>query len=267
MTIDSPNTSASIANSTIHTLLNRRTMRAFKPDPIDPDVVEVLEKVAQQAATSSFNNAWSAIRITDPGLKKKIATIGRQEYIAQAPLLYIFLVDFRRNEEIARAKGVDTASATAFREQYNYNQGHDDAVLALHAMETAAQSLGLGALILGSVLNDVDALIDLLNLPKLVLPVLGLAIGKANQEPTTKPRMARNLQFFDNAYPAVTESTGRELLTQMSEFDEQVHRYYDLRHPDTPALPFTDMIAGHAQGKSAAKKRMGDKARAQGFNF
>ena len=40
---------------------------------------------------------------------------------------------------------------------YRYTQAQNDAVLALHAMETAAYSLGLGCVILGSLLNDVPA--------------------------------------------------------------------------------------------------------------
>ncbi len=51
-------------------------------------------------------------------------------------------------------------------------------------METAAYSLGLGCVILGSLLNDVPALIDLLNLPEYTYPVLGLAIGKRIRIPT-----------------------------------------------------------------------------------
>ena len=43
---------------------------------------------------------------------------------------------------------------------YRFSQAQNDAVLALHAMETAAESLGLGCVILGSILNDVPRLIE-----------------------------------------------------------------------------------------------------------
>lgn len=57
-------------------------------------------------------------------------------------------------------------------------------------METAAYSLGLGCVILGSLLNNIPGLIDVLNLPEYTYPVLGLAIGKPDQNPTVKPRNA-----------------------------------------------------------------------------
>lgn len=179
-------------NATVDTLLERRSIRKFKPKPLSDDIVETLETVAQHAASSQFLNDWSAIRITDPAAKKRLAEIGGQPYIATAPLLYVFVLDEHRNAAIAASKGVETASDEfTLNGSYRYTQAQNDAVLALHAMETAAYSLGLGCVILGSLLNDVPALIDLLNLPEYTYPVLGLAIGKPDQDPALKPRMPR----------------------------------------------------------------------------
>lgn len=166
-------------NATVDTLLERRSIRKFKLKPLSDDIVETLETVAQHAASSQFLNDWSAIRITDPAAKKRLAEIGGQPYIATAPLLYVFVLDEHRNAAIAASKGVETASDEfTLNGSYRYTQAQNDAVLALHAMETAAYSLGLGCVILGSLLNDVPALIDLLNLPEYTYPVLGLAIGR-----------------------------------------------------------------------------------------
>lgn len=97
-------------NATVDTLLERRSIRKFKPKPLSNDIVETLETVAQHAASSQFLNDWSAIRITDPATKKRLAEIGGQPYIATAPLLYVFVLDEHRNAAIAASKGVETAS-------------------------------------------------------------------------------------------------------------------------------------------------------------
>ena len=226
-------------NATVDTLLERRSIRKFKPKPLSDNIVETLETVAQHAASSQFLNDWSAIRITDPAAKKRLAEIGGQPYIATAPLLYVFVLDEHRNAAIAASKGVETASDEfTLNGSYRYTQAQNDAVLALHAMETAAYSLGLGCVILGSLLNDVPALIDLLNLPEYTYPVLGLAIGKPDQDPALKPRMPRSMQFFENEYPSNNET----LLAGLQDFDEEVHRYYDLRNTERPVDPFSDQI-------------------------
>lgn len=98
-----------VTNSTIETLLNRRSIRKFKDEVIDADTVATLETVAQHAASSQFLNDWSAIRITDPELKAKMAEFGHQPYIATAPLLYVFVIDEHRNARIAERKGINPA--------------------------------------------------------------------------------------------------------------------------------------------------------------
>lgn len=252
-----------IHNATIDTLLNRRSIRKFKPEPIDDDTVATLETVAQHAASSQFLNDWSAIRITDPAGKQKMAEFGHQPYIATAPLLYVFVLDEHRNAAVAASKGVDTDSDTfTLNASYRFAQAQNDAVLALHAMETAAYSLGLGCVILGSLLNDVRGLIDVLRLPKYTYPVLGLAIGKPDQEPALKPRMPRSMQFFENAYPADDEAT----LAPLAVFDEAVHQYYDLRNTDRPVDAFSDQIAKNATADMAGHA-MAAPVRDQGFRL
>lgn len=127
-------------NATVDTLLERRSIRKFKPKPLPDDVVETLETVAQHAASSQFLNDWSAIRVTEPATKKRLAEIGGQPYIATAPLLYVFVLDEHRNAAIAARKGVEVASdAFTLNGSYRFTQAQNDAVLALHAMETAVK--------------------------------------------------------------------------------------------------------------------------------
>ena len=85
--------------------------------------------------------------------------------------------------------------------------------------------------------------------------MLGLAIGKPDQDPDVKPRMPRTMQFFENKYPESDES----VLSGLAEFDEKVHRYYDLRNTDRPVDAFSDQIASNAvdegvNGKTVAPK-------------
>ncbi|TPF92680.1 NADPH-flavin oxidoreductase [Bifidobacterium sp. UTBIF-68] len=252
-----------VTNATIETLLNRRSIRKFKDEAIDADTVATLETVAQHAASSQFLNDWSAIRISDPTIKATIAEYGNQPYIATAPLLYVFIIDEHRNALIVKSKGIDPESeAFHLKNSYRFTQSQNDAAFALHAMETAAFSLGLGCVILGSPLNDIPGLIETLHLPEYTYPVLGLAIGKPDQEPALKPRMPRTMQFFENTYPA----DGDAVLAGLPEFDAAVHQYYDLRQTDRPVDAFSDQIATVSQ-QDVSGKTLLDKAAAQGFDL
>ncbi|WP_246906237.1 nitroreductase family protein [Gardnerella vaginalis] len=253
-------------NETIDTLLNRRSIRAFSNKAIDEATVATLETVAQRAACSQFLNDWSAIRITDASIKQKLSEIGNQTYIATAPLLYVFIIDQHRNAAIARKNGIDTSSDEFMlnKTRYRFTQAQNDVILALHAMETAAESLGLGCVILGSILNSRTQLIDILNLPEYTYPVLGLAIGKPAQNPELKPRMSANMQIFENTYPA----DDAELLENLADFDARVHQYYDLRNASRPVDAFSAQIVALATDNSAKKHEAEDieQVARQGFN-
>ena len=63
-----------------------------------------------------------------------------------------------------------------------YLQDLSDTTLAVQNMYLAAESLGLGGVILGSIRNDIRAVSELFNLPDMVIPALGLQIGIPDEE-------------------------------------------------------------------------------------
>lgn len=251
-------------NETIDTLLNRRSIRAFCNEAIDEDTVATLETVAQRAACSQFLNDWSAIKITNSSIKQKLSEIGNQTYIATAPLLYVFIIDQHRNAAIAQKMASIQADEFMLKTRYRFTQAQNDVILALHTMETAAESLGLGCVILGSILNSRTQLIDILNLPEYTYPVLGLAIGKPAQNPELKPRMSTSMQIFENTYPA----DDAELLENLADFDNRVHQYYDLRNTSRPVDAFSAQILAIAADDIAKKHEAEDveQVAGQGFN-
>lgn len=253
-----------LGNETVNVLLNRRSIRKFKDEPIDDETIAALELVAQRAPSSQYLNDWSAIRVTDPRIKAKLAEIGHQPYIATAPLLYVFILDEHRNAVIAETKEVDGHGEDfTLNASYRFTQAQNDAVLALHAMETAANALGLGCVVLGSILADTADLIRLLKLPEYTYPVLGLAIGKPDQEPGLKPRMPRTMQFFENEYPA----DDVELIDGLEDFDNEVHQYYDLRNTDRPVDAFSDQIARNAVDQGVLNQPLLPHTERQGFRL
>ena len=108
----------------------------------------------------------------------------------------------------------------------------------------------------------IPGLIDVLSLPGYTYPVLGLAIGEPDQDPAVKPRMPRTMQFFENTYPADADG----VLDQLPAFDEEVHRYYDLRQADRPVDAFSDQVATISR-QDVSQQTLLDKAAAQGFRL
>jgi FMN reductase (NADPH) len=64
----------------------------------------------------------------------------------------------------------------------------------------AAESLGLGICYLGSVRNNAQAVIDLLALPHLVFPVVGMTVGWPAAPPIVRPRLPTSAILYWERY-------------------------------------------------------------------
>ena len=246
-------------NETIKHQLNHRSIREFIEEPFNETTYLELMEVARQTATSSGLQASSIIRISDPELKKKIATICHQEYIGRIPLLLIFIVDQHRNNAIAKAQGIISDGAAGMD---SFFQSFTDACLMAQNVVNAAESMDLGTLYIGSIQNEPNELCALLNLPALTFPVVGVGIGKPNQNPALKPRMPMKLRTFENTYKAPDN-----ILESLSDYDELMQSYYDLRDTNRRLDSFTHQVAKRINAHNPTRQELLNVVRDQGFIF
>jgi nitroreductase len=246
-----------VINDTIKTQLAHRTIREFTEEPVPKEIFDTLIHVAQRTATSNGMQTYSIIRVTDPEKKKAISEVGRQEYIRRAPELLIFVVDQYRNAKITEEKGVDTIYS---KDMDKFFQGFTDSALAAQNMVVAIESLGLGANYLGSILNDAERIIEILDLPQLTFPVVGLGFGYPNQEPQLKPRMDMSMRLFENTY-----KTHDNYVEELKGYDREMQTYYDLRNANKRVDSFTDQVAAKMAGAIDKRHLLASVIRKQGF--
>ena len=152
-----------MTNETIKHQLNHRTIRAFKPTNLSAEQLNTLYSVASQTPTSMFMQQMSIMHITDPDKRAAIREISKQPYVGANGDLFILLVDLYRNQQIRQQKGKDDGR---LHTADIFFQGLDDAIMAAQNVITAAESMGLGVVPLGSIKNDPQKIIEVLNLPK-----------------------------------------------------------------------------------------------------
>lgn len=93
--------------------LRHRTIRHFKPVPID---VKTLENAARATASSEYLQSFTLIHVTDPNLRHAIAAISGSQVLQQENgELFIFVVDTNRDIRIARRALAKQAAATSKR--------------------------------------------------------------------------------------------------------------------------------------------------------
>lgn len=234
-----------IHNDTIDHQISHRTIRAFKDQTLTQEQLITLYEAARHTSTSLFMQQFSIIHVTDPQIRQQIREISKQKYVGANGDLFVFIVDLYRNQQIRKQSGNDDGR---LHTTDIFMQALEDTVLAVQNFLTAAESMGLGGVILGSIKNDPAKLVELLDLPKLTLPMLGIQVGVPDQEPQLKPRLPLQFTTFENQYPHNFN------IADLQDYDHRVTQYYDLRDANRRIDSFTHQING-------AKLNNGDPAK------
>lgn len=246
-------------NETIKNQLAHRTIREFTDERIPENLFQTLLEVGRRTATSTGMQASSIIRITDKDIRKEMAGICNQEYVGRAPELLVFIVDQFRNKQIGNEKGCFEESGAYIDRFFS---GFTDACLMAQNIVNAAESLGLGTVYLGSILNDSKKICDLLKLPEMTFPVVGLGIGYPNQNPQIKPKMDMKFRVFENQYKVLDN-----YLEELEDYDREMNTYYDLRDANRRVDTFSDQVVTGIKSVNPKRAKMLNIIRDQGFDL
>ena len=175
-----------MSNATLDLISRHGSVRKYRPDPIPVETIEAIVAAAQRTSTSSNMQAYSLVAVADPAKRARLAELcGNQEHIAQAPIFLAWCADLARLDRACELRGY--LQETGYVE--NFLIAAVDAVIAAQSAALAAESLGLGICYIGSIRNNTRAVIELLELPRLVFPVTGMTVGWPAAEPLVRPRL------------------------------------------------------------------------------
>ncbi len=153
-------------------IAERRDMRHFLPDPIDPDTLNKLLQAAHQAGSVGLMQPWRFIRITDQRLRTKIHALVDEERQETARALGERQEEFMKLkvEGILDCGELIVVALTDKREQHIFGRRTlpsmdlASAACAIQNLWLAARAEGLG---MGWVsLFDPEKLARLLNMPQ-----------------------------------------------------------------------------------------------------
>ncbi|HTK11466.1 MAG TPA: nitroreductase family protein [Ktedonobacteraceae bacterium] len=168
----------------------RRMVRHFTDEPVDPEVIERMLRLAQRAPSAGFTQGQSFIVVTRPELKLEIARLCEEEsyvesgfhsFISEAPVLVIPCTSeaayHRRYQEADKIE--DDGTEIIWPVPFWYMDIGCSVMLLLLAVVDE----GLGAGFAGFVsLANLEALHKLLNIPDEISPVGVIPIGHRAQD-------------------------------------------------------------------------------------
>jgi len=175
-----------MSTPTIEQIQKHASVRHYKPDPLDPDLVRTIVAAGQRAATSSNLQLYSAVVVTDEKKRTRLAkACGDQQSILEAPVFVTWCADWSRIERISRARGYDLNSDYL----ESFLVAAVDVAILMQTATLAAESLGLGACYIGAIRNRPQTVIELLDLPRLTFPIAGMTLGWPAGSTRLRPRL------------------------------------------------------------------------------
>lgn len=164
-------------------IAERRDMRHFRPDAVDPEVLQRLLWAAHQAPSVGYMQPWRFIRITDRALRERIHALVEDERVLTARALGEREEAFMKLkvEGVLDAGEVLVVALADGREKHVFGRRTlpemdlASVACAIQNMWLAARAEGLG---MGWVsIFDPDALAALLAMPAGARPVAVLCLG------------------------------------------------------------------------------------------
>ncbi len=160
-------------NRTLDFIFSRRSVRAFKPDPVQDEHIRDILEAAMAAPSAVAKDPWHFIVVTDRSTRGIIATgLPNGKMAADAPLVIVALGDLQRAHDNLESYMLQDISA------------------AIENLLLAANALDLGAVWLGVHPREqrIAHIRRIFDLPDNIVPVAAIALGYAEKKPEPRTR-------------------------------------------------------------------------------
>ncbi|MFW5803959.1 MAG: nitroreductase family protein [bacterium] len=220
----------------INTIFQHRSIRKYKNDPIDYQIVRNILEAGSRASTTGNMQLYSIIATRDKNIKNQLWECHfKQDMVIDAPLVLTFCADFNRFVKWCELRD----AKPGYDNFLSFYTASIDALLVSQNVALAAESHGLGICYLGTTTYMADKIIEVLNLPKLVMPVTTLVVGYPEETPELTDRLPLEGVLHQETYRDYSSADIDEIYTEKENL-KFTRELLDINKKKTLAQIFTD---------------------------
>ena len=229
-------------------IFTHRSIRKYKPDPVPSDVLTRILEAGVRASNTGNMQVYSMVVTTDKAILEQLAPCHfNQPMTRQAPVQITFCADIHRFSMWCEQRGA--------KPEYDnflwYVNATIDAMLAAQNVILEAEAHGLGICVLGTTTYTADKIIDILKLPKGVIPVTALVMGYPDDNPPLTDRLPLEAVVHYDTYQEYTPEKIDELwaerevseetkkLLEVNELPNLARIFTEKRYPGKDNIPFS----------------------------
>lgn len=239
---------------------HRYSVRKYLSKDISNELLNELFETAFRASNTGNMQTYSVIITRDVKKKQELSPCHfNQTMIMEAPVVLTFCADFRRFSkwcELSNAK-------PAYNNFLSFFSAATDTLLAAQTFSTAAEYKGLGICYLGTTNYMAQEIIDILELPSLVIPITTITLGYPDEQPGQTDRLPVDGLIH---YETYNDNKDIKAMYAYKESLPEMQKFVLENEKESLAQVFTD-IRYNKNNNEAFSKRLLEVIKNQGFLF
>jgi len=220
-----------------NTILNHRTIRKYKSDPIHPDLLKEILISGARASNTGNMQVYSMIVTTNVLIKEKLWECHfKQDMVKKAPVIITFCADFNRFNRWCKIRKAEPG----YDNFLSFTTAAIDAIIVSQNVAIAAEDKGLGICYLGTTTYMAEKIIEVLDIPNGVVPVTALVIGYPDESPELTDRLPIEAIIHNETYTEYSDGDIKYLYSEKESlpFHKELLK---INNKETLAQIFTDI--------------------------
>ncbi len=209
-------------NETLQLLDQRTSLRTYDERSIEPEAIDAILHSAMRAPTAGNMMLYTVLQVDDPAKKRLLAETCGHPFIADAPLVLLFLADMQRWVDFFESNDVPAHCAATDLEYRRPDPsklllGCCDALIAAQNSVVAAESMGIGSCYVGDITGHAEEHREMFGLPPFAFPITLVCYGRpsAGFEPRRTDRFDRRFIHHVDRYRRFSADDLRGMLSDI----------------------------------------------------
>jgi len=224
----------------MQSLLTRRTIRRYTDQPVEEALLNRLLTEAARTQTMGNLQLYSVVVTRSDEQKARLAPAHfNQPMVTQAPVVLTICADFNRTTRWADCR----KASPGYDNLLSFLNASIDALLYTQTLCNLFDEEGLGYCYLGTTVYQPQLIIDVLQLPRLVMPVATLTLGWPHPDELKVPltdRLSADAFVHQETYRDYTPADIDRLYAYKEQLEENRH-FVAINNKETLAQVFTDI--------------------------
>jgi FMN reductase [NAD(P)H] len=241
-------------------IATRRSIRQYSKEEVSEQLLNRLLETAARTQTMGNLQLYSVIVTRDEDMKKKLAPAHfNQPMVTGAPVVLTVCADFRRTTLWAENR----KATPGYGNMLSFMNAATDALLYTQTFCNLAEEEGLGCCFLGTTIYMPQMIIDVLQLPHLVMPVATITLGWPAENPPLSDRLPLGSFIHQETYRDYTSALIDKFYGPKEALEEN-RQFVSINHKETLAQVFTDIRYTKKDNEALSSGFM-DALKQQGF--